>query len=479
MCTCRGGAQGVRVPSLSAQPAGPRGGTTSGCTCPSLGAVVSPVGPAGWAGSGGASPLSPGLPLALAGPTGLPRPPLGGNITSPRPEGAQPSQAEPGAATGRRALAYGALEAGHGGRGQGGTGGGRNRPGILQISGLIWGLGGRTPSRCEVWVGPRGLWYEAGVGAGVGTMGAPVGASASWDWPSREGHLKVARVPQSRSVDKQHAVINYDQDRDEHWVKDLGSLNGVSVGPAPTMPLPLHWPHPSLCVGPAPSWPHPLHGPALCWPHPSSVPLWAPPPDHTSLRGAAAPPGPQLRGRRPPLQAPVGSGVRRPARPDQPGHGAALACASLLLGAPWGLAGARGQHKSVDEGVCFPERDGQGFAAGGAASRPWAAGEAWHFDPRPAAAAVLPVVSRLVPVCQRAVPARSRREGAPLSRPVPPQTFVNEVRIPDQKYITLKLNDVIRFGYDILPAALPPGARPGHPRPLILGAGGAQRTQLG
>ncbi|ELK37517.1 Protein KIAA0284 [Myotis davidii] len=45
----------------------------------------------------------------------------------------------------------------------------------------------------------------------------------------REGHLKVARVPQSRSVDKQHAVINYDQDRDEHWVKDLGSLNGTFV----------------------------------------------------------------------------------------------------------------------------------------------------------------------------------------------------------------------------------------------------------
>ncbi|XP_045863422.1 centrosomal protein of 170 kDa protein B isoform X4 [Meles meles] len=33
----------------------------------------------------------------------------------------------------------------------------------------------------------------------------------------------------SRSVDKQHAVINYDQDRDEHWVKDLGSLNGTFV----------------------------------------------------------------------------------------------------------------------------------------------------------------------------------------------------------------------------------------------------------
>lgn len=27
---------------------------------------------------------------------------------------------------------------------------------------------------------------------------------------------------------------------------------------------------------------------------------------------------------------------------------------------------------------------------------------------------------------------------------------MNDVRIPDQKYVTLKLNDVIRFGYDIL-----------------------------
>lgn len=33
---------------------------------------------------------------------------------------------------------------------------------------------------------------------------------------------------QSRSVDKQHAVINYDTSTDEHLVKDLGSLNGVS-----------------------------------------------------------------------------------------------------------------------------------------------------------------------------------------------------------------------------------------------------------
>ncbi|XP_062390898.1 centrosomal protein of 170 kDa [Sardina pilchardus] len=34
---------------------------------------------------------------------------------------------------------------------------------------------------------------------------------------------------QSRSVDKQHAVVNYDPDTDEHRVKDLGSLNGTFV----------------------------------------------------------------------------------------------------------------------------------------------------------------------------------------------------------------------------------------------------------
>ncbi|KAI4886628.1 hypothetical protein NFI96_012751 [Prochilodus magdalenae] len=34
---------------------------------------------------------------------------------------------------------------------------------------------------------------------------------------------------QSRSVDKQHAVINYEPTTDEHKVKDLGSLNGVKV----------------------------------------------------------------------------------------------------------------------------------------------------------------------------------------------------------------------------------------------------------
>ncbi|KAM4694243.1 centrosomal protein of 170 kDa-like [Discoglossus pictus] len=34
---------------------------------------------------------------------------------------------------------------------------------------------------------------------------------------------------QSRSVDKQHAVVNYDSSTDEHLVKDLGSLNGTFV----------------------------------------------------------------------------------------------------------------------------------------------------------------------------------------------------------------------------------------------------------
>lgn len=29
-------------------------------------------------------------------------------------------------------------------------------------------------------------------------------------------------------MDKQHAVINYEPNTDEHKVKDLGSLNGVS-----------------------------------------------------------------------------------------------------------------------------------------------------------------------------------------------------------------------------------------------------------
>lgn len=41
---------------------------------------------------------------------------------------------------------------------------------------------------------------------------------------------------QSRSVDKQHAVINYNANTDEHMVKDLGSLNGVSESTFGFMP---------------------------------------------------------------------------------------------------------------------------------------------------------------------------------------------------------------------------------------------------
>lgn len=45
---------------------------------------------------------------------------------------------------------------------------------------------------------------------------------------------------QSRSVDKQHAVINYDPNTDEHMVKDLGSLNGVSKSSPLILPAQSH-----------------------------------------------------------------------------------------------------------------------------------------------------------------------------------------------------------------------------------------------
>lgn len=65
----------------------------------------------------------------------------------------------------------------------------------------------------------------------------------------------------------------------------------------------------------------------------------------------------------------------------------------------------------------------------------------------------------------------SRVAGPPapahLRPPPPPQTFVNDVRIPDQKYVTLKLNDVIRFGYDILPGRPPLLASPSVPRASV------------
>ncbi|RXM35351.1 Centrosomal protein of 170 kDa [Acipenser ruthenus] len=52
-------------------------------------------------------------------------------------------------------------------------------------------------------------------------------------WAENELNVLVSEVfgeyPNSRSVDKQHAVINYDSATDEHKVKDLGSLNGTFV----------------------------------------------------------------------------------------------------------------------------------------------------------------------------------------------------------------------------------------------------------
>ena len=50
----------------------------------------------------------------------------------------------------------------------------------------------------------------------------------AFEWREIIPTIFRAFVLQSRSVDKQHAVINYDQNTDEHMVKDLGSLNGVS-----------------------------------------------------------------------------------------------------------------------------------------------------------------------------------------------------------------------------------------------------------
>ncbi|KAM4723712.1 centrosomal protein of 170 kDa protein B [Anableps anableps] len=43
------------------------------------------------------------------------------------------------------------------------------------------------------------------------------------------GREECELMLQSRSVDKQHAVIKYDHNRDEHMVKDLGSMNGTFV----------------------------------------------------------------------------------------------------------------------------------------------------------------------------------------------------------------------------------------------------------
>ncbi|CAB1335122.1 unnamed protein product, partial [Coregonus sp. 'balchen'] len=53
----------------------------------------------------------------------------------------------------------------------------------------------------------------------------------SWFLVSSSGtrHRLPPEMIFSRSVDKQHAVVNYDPATDEHMVKDLGSLNGTFV----------------------------------------------------------------------------------------------------------------------------------------------------------------------------------------------------------------------------------------------------------
>ena len=41
--------------------------------------------------------------------------------------------------------------------------------------------------------------------------------------------IKLSIIFQSRSVDKRHAVLTYDQTQEKFRVKDLGSINGVST----------------------------------------------------------------------------------------------------------------------------------------------------------------------------------------------------------------------------------------------------------
>lgn len=76
--------------------------------------------------------------------------------------------------------------------------------------------------------------------------------------------LSVICCLQSRSVDKQHAVINYDHKTDEHMVKDLGSLNGVSEGSCDYLPQ---------CTVLKENWP-------LCFQNCVPEPGTTPPPHH-------------------------------------------------------------------------------------------------------------------------------------------------------------------------------------------------------
>lgn len=169
---------------------------------------------------------------------------------------------------------------------------------------------GRTP-----WA-PRPSWLVSVWGGRRGwgcSWGRPC-VRASPSRPAADGCL----CPQSRSVDKQHAVINYDQDTDEHWVKDLGSLNGVSARDppppvvimmpcpessswrrrlSPTLPSVMAWPclgsaplhdlppcGPRLSPPPPPPWPPSLHCPAPTWPPGTAAQV-----GRKSPAGAAAP----------------------------------------------------------------------------------------------------------------------------------------------------------------------------------------------
>lgn len=160
-------------------------------------------------------------------------------------------------------------------------------------------------------------------------------------------------------MDKQHAVINYDQDRDQHWVKDLGSLNGVSAGPAPPRRNSSPWwprPRPSsppgraharplLCAGPAPApflpWtPYPNHDPtpllrpfsvvqSLLRPQASALPYL--PPARTSCSGGEeAPEGTEIPW---PVQEPHWAGAALVAPVSQGGKGGTWTTCSLGSGA--------------------------------------------------------------------------------------------------------------------------------------------------
>ena len=143
------------------------------------------------------------------------------------------------------------------------------------------------------------------------------------------------------------------------------------------------------------------------------------------------------------------------------GHPAGLGAATQGPRAP-GLAGGP---------ACLFHKGVMGSVLEGCVTVPgcWVAPTPWPpFQPSD-----LPSLWGVTLVCPSEQHRRARRFTAPRAlaqRPIASlQTFVNDVRIPDQRYVTLKLNDVIRFGYDILPGALPPP----HPlRPVTLEAGG-------